>query len=142
MAATKKKPVAPVIDIDAADQQFRAENDVPDRPAPTVRFRGEDYKLVSEIPVDVMIALADTDEVDEAASAKLIVKTTRSLFDDGEWDRFVAAKPTLQNLMQVFDLAFKAYGGMTLGESEASEESSRTTGTPPRQPSKRGTASS
>lgn len=144
MAPRAKKPVAPVVDIDAADEQFRAENDLKLGPAPVVRFKGVEYQLVPEIPIDVIVALADTDEGDEegAASAKLVVRTTRSLFSDGEWDRFVAAKPSMTNLMQVFDLAFTAYAGLTQGESEASEESSGTTGTPARQPSKRVTASS
>jgi len=147
--AKKKQPAAPVVDIDAAEQRFRAEREVDeDKPAPVVLFKGENYQLVSQIPLEVIVALADVDETEigsgeeTASTAKLMVRTVRSLFEDGEWDRFMKAKPTMQNLLQMFDLAFTAYAELSVGESEASEESSSTTGTQPRQPSKRVTASS
>lgn len=149
MAPRKSKPVAPVVDIDAADQRFRAERETnKEGLAPVVLFRGENYQLVPEIPLEVIVTLADVDEMEigsgeeTATTAKIMLRTVRSLFADGEWDRFMAAKPSMQNLLQMFDLAFAAYGQLSVGESEASEESSDTTGTPPRQPSKRDTASS
>lgn len=146
MAAPKKKPAAapgPVVDLDAAEQKYRAEREA-EGPAgaPVITFHGNEYQLVPEIPLEVILALADTDGTDNQEAAKMMVRSVRALFADGEWERFQEAKPSMANLFQLFDVVFTAYTDLSSGESEASEESSSTTGTPARQPSKPDTASS
>lgn len=143
--ATKKRVAAPVVDIDAAEQKSRAEREAKgELVAPVVAFHGEKYQLVDDLPLDVILALSEAEETDEkgdtAETAKLMVRSIRSLFADGEWERFLAARPSFKNLLQMFDLAFAAYAGMSLGESEASEKSSSDTGTPARRPSSPATA--
>jgi hypothetical protein len=146
--AKKKMSNAPVVDLDAAEQAARAEREMTDREAPVIHYKGEKYQLVPEMPLEVVVALADLEEDTEGlggesgATSRLMVRTMRSLFAEGEWDRFMKLRPPLTALLGMFDVAFNAYGGATVGESEASEESSGTTGTQPRQPSKRVTASS
>jgi hypothetical protein len=143
MAAKKTTAVTrQSIDLDALEQIDRAERDADGAlVGPELKFKGETFVLVDEIPLDVVVALGEIDETDKPGMAKIMVRTIRILFADGDWERFLALKPTMNNLMQMYGQVFAAYAGLTPGESAASAKSSRGTGTRPRQRSSATTAS-
>jgi hypothetical protein len=139
---TKKAQQKTTIDLDKLEQKDRAERDAKGGlGGPVVKFKGEDFVLADDLPLEVVIALGEVDDTDRAEVAKVMIQVIRVLFDDDDWTRFLALKPSMNNLLAMYEQVFAAYAGANLGESKASDKSSPNTGTQPRQSSKRATAS-
>lgn len=127
------------IDLDAAR---RAREDKGRGPGPTVTFRGKTFQLPAEVPYGVYRTLAQLSEAKEtdARAGLMVGDLIEGFFGEKQWAEFEALGPSLDDVVTIFQRVFEGYS-VTLGESQASLESSNGTGTQPKPRSKRATAS-
>lgn len=127
------------VDLDAAGAAREEKRD--GVPAPYFTFRGERFDLEREIPFDVYQKMgkiaAGGESLDNLAAGLLMGEIVEAFLGD-RWPKFKALNPSLQDIVTAYQGVFDAYR-VSLGESQASPTSSRTTGAQPKPRSKRAT---
>lgn len=96
------------IDLDAAKaarREARGEG-------PTVVFGGKDFQLAPEVPF----------EATEHLAAGRVIDAVHLLLGDSH-DEFMAFKPSVEDLMTLFEQMTTAYGLESVGNGQASVES-------------------
>lgn len=113
-------------------------------PSP-VTFQGEQFALPAELPITAirwMIKLGDASAAKKGkAIAEALEAVVGALFSVNDFGRFMALQPSLEDLTAIVEGLPAEYGMSGVGESQASDPSSKTTGTRSRRAAKPSTDS-
>lgn len=129
------------IDLDAARAARReAKGKTPD----PVTFMGETFVLPVELPIAAVRWFSKLGEASKAkdgiAITEALEAAVEAIFSATDFERFMALQPSLEDLSAIIEGVPGEYG-MTAGEPQASDTSSKSTGTRSRRASKPATES-
>lgn len=139
-AAAPPAPATPgVIDLDA----MRAARREAAGASIVVGFGGQEFHLPVELPLDAIEPLADLaelqDQPDDATEQEQVAQLRQvrgameaslsALFGPDEWPRFRDLRPTLEDMLALWESLFLQYG-TSLGEALARTESAASGGAP------------
>lgn len=108
------------IDLDAARAARREAQGEP----PTVTFGGETFNLPVELPFDISEMGTRLNEAQTSTEVAAAMRDTMKMLLADDYDRFMALRPSTQDLVVLVEGIPKEYG-IGPGESRASRRSSR-----------------